>query len=70
MFRQIFVDFTVTRNRLTGVDFGILIPIVFSPVTQEYTTHTFYLPNEIASFHAIRSSPTRRGDGTAPEERS
>ena len=49
---EVFLDFTMTRNRLAHFRPGILIPVVLAAVTDEHATHLREFLNEGDSLHA------------------
>jgi hypothetical protein len=53
---EMFLDFAVARHGLGDFCGGILIPIMFSAVTNEDATKFFNLFDKIAVFHASSSS--------------
>ncbi len=55
---EMFFDFPVARDRLTGAGSWVLIPVVLAAVTDEDASDLLNLPNKFESFHAIRSSAT------------
>jgi len=63
-------DLSMSRHRLTGAIRRVLIPIMASAMTDEGTAKLLNLLYEVATLHATCSSPTRRGEGIAPDVRS
>jgi hypothetical protein len=63
-------DLSMARHRLALAGLGILIPIVFSTVTDENTTGSLDLTDEVFPLHAICRSPTCFTFGMAPLVRS
>ena len=48
---QILVDFSVSWDGLGYLGGGILIPVVFSPVPDEYAPHPLDFSDQVFSFH-------------------
>ena len=67
---QALVDFAMSWDRLGKTGLGIMIDVVFRPVSQQYATALFQLLDEVDSLHATSSSPTRRIPGIDPSENS
>jgi hypothetical protein len=55
------------RNRLTLLRTRVLIPIMLAAVTDENTTHSVQLLDELDALQAICSSARRRTQGTFPD---
>lgn len=55
---QMLLDFTMPWNRLCNPRYWISIPIVFSTMSNEFTTELLNRFDEIDAFHAMTISPT------------
>jgi hypothetical protein len=55
---EMLFDLIVARNRLARSSFGILIPVVLTPMADEDAPAPLNAPDQLEPFHAIRSSAT------------
>jgi len=66
MARQMLVDFTMPRHRLTCAGSRILIPVVATPMAKQDTAFILQTADQVRSLHAISNSATRRTPGIRP----
>ncbi|WP_422678751.1 hypothetical protein [Chlorogloeopsis fritschii] len=66
MFGKLFLNFSMPWNRLRYFCFRILIPVMLTTMTNEYTSHLFEVFDQISSFHDTSSSATFRTLGIVP----
>ena len=67
---EVFFDFGVARDGLGNLCGGVVIPIVFSAVTNEHTAVGFKLPDKIFALHRSVSSASFRTPEISPLVRS
>ena len=63
---EMLIDFPVSRDRLAGSGFGILIPVVAPATAQKDAAALLQLPDQVDTFQAMFSSATRRTPGMLP----
>ena len=63
-------DFAVSRNWLRHPGFRVLVPVVFSSVTNKHAAHLLESRNQIAALHATSRLAALRAAGMWPPDRS
>ena len=66
-----FVDLGMSRNRLANIRRNVLIPIVFTAMSNKHNALLFDFSNQIAALHTTSRVEWRRaGTGIFPDESS
>ena len=67
---QMFLNFSMSWNRLRDSGSGIAIPIMSPAMANESASQPLDDPNEVDSLHGMTNSPSRRTSGISPLVRS